>query len=658
MRRIRMCLAALLTAGLLADSTFSQDGTSAFTSPLVRDATRSVQYGIALRLDAARLNALRDVSELQLTDFAVDADRALTLDLRRMEIFASDAQLVASDGTREWPLPRPDVVLLAGAVAGEPDSSVFLSLSGSAAHGWADYSGGRFVVSSGPHGYDGPVVCYDRSRVPPEAIPLQPWECGADEFTLGPVGALPPVQREPGGESTRATCRRARFAVETDREFTSALFGGDLNAASAYVATLSGAVSYIYEMDFNVGLIVSYVRLWETDADPWDQPDTGSQLTQFQNYWNANMRGINRNVTHFYSGRPLGGGVAYVPGLCNWNYNYGLSANLGGYFPLPLQDHQGQNWDPYVVAHETGHNFGAPHTHDMTPPVDGCAWGECTTDGTIMSYCHGCPGGVANIIMHMHPRTINEAILPYVNSLACDLTYDGVSIVNFPVGAFPVCPGGAHTMTVLAVGEGTLSYQWWHNYVAIPGATGPSYTISDFDAADGGIYQVSVSNMCGNVISDPHALYPDDSLLPVSITSQPQDTYACLGEAVTLSVSAAGTAPLFYQWYRQGVAIPGAGSASYAIAALAPGDLGYYHVVVTNYCGSRTSDDALLVYPSPVPGDLNGDTRVDTLDLSQLLVNFGAASGQTFSSGDMDGDGDVDLIDLSILLQNFGVDCY
>jgi len=137
------------------------------------------------------------------------------------------------------------------------------------------------------------------------------------------------------------------------------------------------------------------------------------------------MTGEVRSAAHFLSGRALGGGVAYVEALCYPEYDYGLSANLSGFFPYPVENNNAQNWDLMVMAHELGHNFGAPHTHDMSPPVDGCAFGDCSVvpNGTIMSYCHLCDGGLANVRMELHTRTVYETIIPFLDVLAeCDLT--------------------------------------------------------------------------------------------------------------------------------------------------------------------------------------------------------------------------------------------
>ena len=54
-----------------------------------------------------------------------------------------------------------------------------------------------------------------------------------------------------------------------------------------------------------------------------------------------------------------------------------------------------------------------------------------------------------------------------------------------------------------------------------------------------------------------------------------------------------------------------------------------------------------------LPGDANGDGKVDVNDLTVVLTNFGQ-SGASWSQGDFNGDGKVDVNDLTILLTDFG----
>ena len=119
------------------------------------------------------------------------------------------------------------------------------------------------------------------------------------------------------------------------------------------------------------------------------------------------MGDVDRHLAHLLCARSLGGGIANLWGLCN--DGYAVSGSLAGEFPMPLEGEQAGNWDPIVFAHETGHNFGMIHTHEMDDPPDDCT-GNCEdTNGTIMSYCHLCDGGTANIALEFHDDNVDNA---------------------------------------------------------------------------------------------------------------------------------------------------------------------------------------------------------------------------------------------------------
>ncbi|MCH8314425.1 MAG: hypothetical protein IIA64_00495, partial [Planctomycetes bacterium] len=101
-------------------------------------------------------------------------------------------------------------------------------------------------------------------------------------------------------------------------------------------------------------------------------------------------------------------------------------SGMNGYFPYPLEHNNNQNWDIIVVSHELGHNFGSPHTHDYNPPIDGCGLGECKNaeNGTLMSYCGQCPGGLANYRLEFHPIVVETTLNYLANDAPCDTLAD------------------------------------------------------------------------------------------------------------------------------------------------------------------------------------------------------------------------------------------
>jgi hypothetical protein len=127
---------------------------------------------------------------------------------------------------------------------------------------------------------------------------------------------------------------------------------------------------------------------------------------------------------------------------------------------------------------------------------------------------------------------------------------------------------------------------------------------------------------CANVASSASQLTTRANSSPAIVT-QPASQTIIGGQTATFSVTASGTAPLSYQWQKNGVAISGATSASYTTPPETTG--AQFAVVVSNSLGSVTSSVATLtVNTVPLAITLNpssstlavGSTQVFTASLS------------------------------------------
>ncbi|MGI4883622.1 MAG: PQQ-dependent sugar dehydrogenase [Janthinobacterium lividum] len=113
-------------------------------------------------------------------------------------------------------------------------------------------------------------------------------------------------------------------------------------------------------------------------------------------------------------------------------------------------------------------------------------------------------------------------------------------------------------------------------------------------------------------------VYTAASSAPV-ITTQPASATVVPGAAAAFAVAAAGTAPLGYQWQKNGANIAGATGSSYTIASAVAADAGQYRVVVSNGVGTATSNAATLTVTAP-----------NTAPTAQILT---PASGTTYVAG-------------------------
>lgn len=168
----------------------------------------------------------------------------------------------------------------------------------------------------------------------------------------------------------------------------------------------------------------------------------------------------------------------------------------------------------------------------------------------------------------------------------------------------------------------------------------------------GGLFSAAGGQSCSHI-----ARWSPTAIL--SLLTQPESVSALSGTSATMSVSTSGTGTVTYQWRRNEVSLSnndriiGAQSATLHIEPLKLSDAGVYDVVVTNVCGSLTSESAQL-YVQPRPGDLNSDDVIDVLDLLILLASWGPCPKRSPCPADLNQSGVVDVQDLLILLANWG----
>lgn len=106
-------------------------------------------------------------------------------------------------------------------------------------------------------------------------------------------------------------------------------------------------------------------------------------------------------------------------------------------------------------------------------------------------------------------------------------------------------------------------------------------------------YTLSVAAVSPLGVSAPSTV---DFSLPSgpSITQHPASISVALGAALDLTVSAAGSAPLSFQWFRNGTLLPGQTSQTLHIDAVTSGDIGAYTVRVSNSVDSVESNAATV----------------------------------------------------------------
>jgi uncharacterized repeat protein (TIGR01451 family) len=408
-----LVLAMSGTGGLWADPTFVNAA-----DPTLPDQARGVPKGGALTI----------------FDLDLEAEGSVTLELERFAVFADDAKLtlVGDAGTTQLNLPGD--AWFRGWADHDPNSLVVFAVSeDGSARGLITGSNGAWLLESHPGKGRGLL----NRKVDLET------ELGGREFSCGAEPATSPAGGLSGGDGSDAASAAgiptnviatAHIIVDTDFEYLQR-FGGDAVAALTFLGDVFAYSSGLYEREINTNLLITSARLFSTNNDPYEATNAGcgdyGGLDEVQDEWSGNS--TPRTLVHLVSGKSVGQGCAYVGVLCSQSDGYGASMGIrngygGGTFNIDDPD---VFWDNMVVAHEIGHNFASPHTHNycgvggIADPVDNCVEADphpddvgdsCynvgaptlpgpgsltggsagTGNGTIMSYCHFRAGGFDN----------------------------------------------------------------------------------------------------------------------------------------------------------------------------------------------------------------------------------------------------------------------
>lgn len=323
-----------------------------------------------------------------------------TVRVARTEVFAPGARIdvVGLDGTVRS--HAPDDAYFVGALAGDPDSTAVMAVGPGGTRGFVAGTDGAWWI--GRDGVGVPLPAADGTA-----------GCGgADDPPSGDAddAVRPRALALPGADFPPSMLLLVDLAIETNYELWQA-FGADQPTID-YLTALVAQANVAFARDLHVHMRISYLRLWQTPADPWTGADSLTELSELRAYWRSAQNDMDaiagpRDVVHLVSGRGFSeniAGRAFLDTLCNENAGYGYTRTAGRTNPSDAVQ---------TFTHELGHSLGSPHSHCYVPPLDKCYGGEngvtcydgpnVASVGTIMSYCHSFGNGRT---LDFHPATV------------------------------------------------------------------------------------------------------------------------------------------------------------------------------------------------------------------------------------------------------------
>ncbi|MGH0037215.1 MAG: zinc-dependent metalloprotease family protein [Myxococcota bacterium] len=192
---------------------------------------------------------------------------------------------------------------------------------------------------------------------------------GGDGTPAG-LGALGAVGAEGAERTARATSPSAASHFIDVAVIGDARYSSNQDDPMGLAIALFNAVDGLYAEQVGVALNVVGVDLLSDDGG-LSSSEAGRLLDQLADLA-ATSSLDNPGLVHLLTGRNLDGstvGIAFIAALCNESAGVSLSEIRNGSFGS----------DTILIAHEIGHNFGAPHDSELGSPCSG------TPTGFVMS---------------------------------------------------------------------------------------------------------------------------------------------------------------------------------------------------------------------------------------------------------------------------------
>jgi hypothetical protein len=197
------------------------------------------------------------------------------------------------------------------------------------------------------------------------------------------------------------------------------------------------------------------------------------------------------------------------------------------------------------------------------------------------------------------------------------ITVKKATTVTDPM-SIKVCEGKPAQLRVVGAGEGTLSYKWSKDGQAITGATADSLDFAALTSADGGNYAGWVTGDCGEVQSKEAVLTVKTK--PFVYGPSEKKISVKQGGFIRFAVATVSDPTTKYHWFKDDVSISDDSSANQFYTKFdvkTASESGKYWCIVSNECGSTSSDTTVVTVTPSASGVDDGDVNGFALEDNQ-----------------------------------------
>jgi hypothetical protein len=283
--------------------------------------------------------------------------------------------------------------------------------------------------------------------------------------------------------------------------------------------------------------------------------------------------------------------ASYCAGLSvSVPFTTNITYNSGNIFTAQLSDANGLFGNPVAIGTLSG-----------------------TTSGTINATI---PANTAEGL-HYRVRVISSDSSRNGGDNGSDFAIHGVPSITITAGgSTSICDG--NSVLLSAVGNGSTTFQWYKNSIAISGSTGTTYNANqtgDYNCVITNSYNCSFTSNTIHVTVNPN---------PTATINAGGPTTFCAGGSVTLTSNTNNN--FSYQWKKGSSNVSGATASAYTANAT-----GNFSIVITNQYDCSTTSNVISVTKNPKPSAvITAAGPVTFCDGSSVTLNANTGSGLTY----------------------------
>lgn len=212
------------------------------------------------------------------------------------------------------------------------------------------------------------------------------------------------------------------------------------------------------------------------------------------------------------------------------------------------------------------------------------------TNSNTLSVSSASAANAGTFTCRVTDRKLTKYCTPFTFTVLAKATtpVSDLKLISQPVNT-TLYEGKGTTFTMSVTSSRPVTYTWLKNGSVI--GSGSSLSISNATLSSAGTYSCRATDTIATINCSSFTLSINQI---VRITQQPTSQMLNEGGSASLSVSATGTAPISYQWYRNGSAISGATSNTLSFASTIMDNAGAYYCRVSNPGSTVNSASATL----------------------------------------------------------------